>query len=257
MICQLRDSGLCAAVDRILARRPDRSRKPSSEESPPSPHVSLSDVTRHSPRRDASQQAKAPRRWAILSVLSRDCRLLRATGDSRRRFAILSELCVSARETRLCRCFQLQEKRTAKPRARPSAASGGQSREEFFAGRRAGRRANSPWRFRAKAKDARSVHLGDGLSAGAREKPRSGLLPAASCRADGPGDALELQPPIPPGRGRAARRRRRHTGRRATSARPSAARSRTSCRGRRARRTAGAGSAPWRASSCRPTAPTS
>lgn len=98
MICQLRDSGLCAAVDRILARRPDRSRKPSSEESPPSPHVSLSDVTRHSPRRDASQQAKAPRRWAILSVLSRDCRLLRAKGDGRRRFARICDCHAKSRE---------------------------------------------------------------------------------------------------------------------------------------------------------------
>ena len=47
-------------------------------------------------------------------------------------------------------------------------------------GRWAERRAGSPRRFRAEAKDARSVHLGDGLSVGARERPRSGLLPVAS-----------------------------------------------------------------------------
>ena len=75
---------------------------------------------------------------------------------------------------------QSQEERTGGAASRASAASGGQSREEFFAGRRAGRRADSPQWIRARAKDARSVHLGDGLSAGAREKPRSGLLPAAS-----------------------------------------------------------------------------
>ena len=64
--------------------------------------------------------------------------------------------------------------------SKASAVSGGQSREEFFAGRRAGRRAGSPRWYRAKAKDAHAIHFGDGLSVGAREKPRSGLLPAAS-----------------------------------------------------------------------------
>ena len=70
--------------------------------------------------------------------------------------------------------------------SKASAVSGGQSREEFFAGRRAGRRAGSPRWYRAKAKDAHAIHFGDGLSAGAREKPRSGQLPAASHRADRP-----------------------------------------------------------------------
>ena len=68
----------------------------------------------------------------------------------------------------------------AKPRARSRGDGGGQSREEFFAGRRAWRRACSPRWSHAEAKDAHSVHLGDGLPAGAREKARSGLLPAAS-----------------------------------------------------------------------------
>ena len=76
-ISSLRDSR------RSSARRPDSSREPSYAESLPSPHVSLSGVTSHSPRRDASQQAKAPRRWAIRSVLSRDSRRLRATGGLR------------------------------------------------------------------------------------------------------------------------------------------------------------------------------
>ena len=48
---------------------------------------SLSNVTRHSPRQSACPQARTPRRQAIPALLSRDCRLLRATGGVRRRFA--------------------------------------------------------------------------------------------------------------------------------------------------------------------------
>ena len=73
-----------------------------------------------------------------------------------------------------------QGERMSEAAGKAGAASGGQSREESFVGRRAERRAGSPRRFRAEAKDARSVHLGDGLSVGARERPRSGLLPVAS-----------------------------------------------------------------------------
>ena len=93
----MRPSAFCATVGRIPARRPNSSREPSYAESSPSPHVSLSSVTSHSPRRDAPQQAKAPRRWAIRSVLSRDCRLLRANGGIRRRFA---GICAFQKESR-------------------------------------------------------------------------------------------------------------------------------------------------------------
>ena len=177
-------SSLCATVVRILARRPDsspartslrsvyvglRPRSGSLRESHLSPHVSQSGVASHSPRQSALPQAKKPRRQAIPSLLPCDCRLRRATGGLRRRFA---------RHLRL-RTRPLQGERTGEAAGKAGAASGGQSRGESFAGRRAGRRAGSPRRFRAEAKDARPVHLGDGLSAGARERPRSGLLPAA------------------------------------------------------------------------------
>lgn len=162
-----RRSTPCATVVRILARRPDSSPDPSLRESHLSPHVSQSNVASHSPRQNALPQAQTPRRQAIPSLLPRDCRLRRATGGLRRRFAIHLRL----------QMRKLQEKRTG---GAASTASGGQSREEFFAGRRARRRAGSPRWLRAEAKDARSAHLGDGLSVGAREKPRRGLLPAAS-----------------------------------------------------------------------------
>ena len=89
-------------VVRILARRPDSSRERTSlrsvyvglrprsgslRESHLSPHVSQSDVTSHSPRQNAFPQARTPRRQAIPSLLSCDCRLLRATGGLRRRSA--------------------------------------------------------------------------------------------------------------------------------------------------------------------------
>ena len=164
-----RDLGLCATVVRISARRPDSSPDPSLRESHLSPHVSQSGVASHSPRQDARPQAGKPRRQAIPSLLPCDCRLRRATGGLRRRFA---------RHLRL-QTRPLQEERTGEAAGKAGAASEGQSRGESFAGRRAGRRAGSPRRFRAEAKNARPVHLGDGLSAGARERPRSGLLPAA------------------------------------------------------------------------------
>ena len=169
-------SSLCATVVRILARRPDsspartslrsvyvglRPRSGSLRESHLSPHVSQSGVASHSPRQSALPQAKKPRRQAIPSLLPCDCRLRRATGG---RIHLRLQM------------RPLQGERTGEA---AGAASGGQSRGESFAGRRAGRRAGSPRRFRAEAKDARPVHLGDGLSAGARERPRSGLLPAA------------------------------------------------------------------------------
>ncbi len=169
-------SSLCATVVRILARRPDsspartslrsvyvglRPRSGSLRESHLSPHVSQSGVASHSPRQDARPQAGKPRRQAIPSLLPCDCRLRRATGG---RIHLRLQM------------RPLQGERTGEA---AGAASGGQSRGESFAGRRAGRRAGSPRRFRAEAKDARPVHLGGGLSAGARERPRSGLLPAA------------------------------------------------------------------------------
>ncbi len=169
-------SSLCATVVRILARRPDsspartslrsvyvglRPRSGSLRESHLSPHVSQSGVASHSPRQSALPQAKKPRRQAIPSLLPCDCRLRRATGG---RIHLRLQM------------RPLQGERTGEA---AGAASGGQSRRESFAGRRAGRRAGSPRRFWAEAKDARPVHLGDGLSAGARERPRSGLLPAA------------------------------------------------------------------------------
>ena len=75
----------CATVGRNLARRPDSSRDPSRWESHLSPHVSQSNVTSHSPRQNARPQARTRRRQAIPALLSRDCRLLRATGGLRRR----------------------------------------------------------------------------------------------------------------------------------------------------------------------------
>ena len=54
---------------------PDSSPDPSLRESQPSPHRSQQDVTSHSPRQDASHQAKQPRRRAIPPLLSCDCRL--------------------------------------------------------------------------------------------------------------------------------------------------------------------------------------
>ena len=54
---------------------PDSSPDPSFRESQPSPHRSQQDVTSHSPRQDASHQAKPPRRRAIPPLLSCDCRL--------------------------------------------------------------------------------------------------------------------------------------------------------------------------------------
>ena len=152
-----------------MARRPDSSPDPSLRESHLSPHVSQSGVASHSPRQDARPQAEKPRRQAIPPHLPCDCRLRRATGGSRRRFMVRLRL----------RTRPLQGERAGEAASKARAASEGQSREESFAGRRAGRRAGSPRRFRAEAKDARPVHLGDGLSAGARERPRSGLLPAA------------------------------------------------------------------------------
>ena len=80
----------------FLAHRPDRSRDPSLRESHLSPHVSQSNVTSHSPRQNALPQARTPRRQAIPALLSRDCRLLRATGGLRRRFA---RICVRQTET--------------------------------------------------------------------------------------------------------------------------------------------------------------
>ena len=181
-------SSLCATVVRILARRPDsspartslrsvyvglRPRSGSLRESHLSPHVSQSGVAdceamsegpTHSPRQSALPQAKKPRRQAIPPLLPRDCRLRRATGG---RIHLRLQM------------RPLQGERTGEAADKAGAASGGQSRGESFAGRRAGRRTGSPRRFRAEAKDARPVHLGDGLSAGARERPRSGLLPAA------------------------------------------------------------------------------
>ena len=172
-------SSLCATVVRILARRPDsspartslrsvyvglRPRSGSLRESHLSPHVSQSGVASHSPRQSALPQAKKPRRQAIPPLLPCDCRLRRATGG---RIHLRLQM------------RPLQGERTGEAADKAGAASGGQSRGESFAGRRAGRRAGSPRRFWAEAKDARPVHLGDGLSAGARERPRSGLLPAA------------------------------------------------------------------------------
>ena len=135
-------SPLCATVVRISARRPDRSPEPSLRESHLSPHVSQSDVTSHSPRQDALPQARKPRRQAIPSLLPCDCRLRRSTGGLRRRFA---------RHLRL-QTRPLQGERTGGAASKASAASGGQSREESFAGRRARRRVGSPRRFRAEAK---------------------------------------------------------------------------------------------------------
>ena len=54
---------------------PDSSPGPSFRESQPSPHRSQQDVTSHSPRQDASHQAKPPRRRAIPPLLSCACRL--------------------------------------------------------------------------------------------------------------------------------------------------------------------------------------
>ena len=53
----------------------DSSPDPSLRESQPSPHRSQQDVTSHSPRQDASHQAKPPRRRTIPPLLSCDCRL--------------------------------------------------------------------------------------------------------------------------------------------------------------------------------------
>ena len=75
----LQGRGRWARMRHCVWRRPDNSPKPSLRESQPSPHFSLRNVTRHSPLRNASQQAKLPRRWAIPSLLLCDCRLLRHT----------------------------------------------------------------------------------------------------------------------------------------------------------------------------------
>ena len=61
---------------------PDSSPDPSLRESQPSPHRSQQDVTSHSPRHDASHQAKPPRRRAVPPLLSCDCRLQPSPQDA-------------------------------------------------------------------------------------------------------------------------------------------------------------------------------
>ena len=115
-----RRSDPCATADAHSGPSSRQSPEPSSEESPPSPLVSLYDVTSHSPRLNASQQAKALRRWAILSVLSCDCRLLRAKGDGRRRFA---RVCGCHAKSREGECVLRKTKKTLREEraGRPSA----------------------------------------------------------------------------------------------------------------------------------------
>ena len=61
---------------------PDSSPEPSLRESQPSPRRSQQDVASHSPRQDASHQAKPPRRRAIPPLLSCDCRLQPSPQDA-------------------------------------------------------------------------------------------------------------------------------------------------------------------------------
>ena len=61
---------------------PDSSPDQSLRESQPSPHRSQQDVTSHSPRHDASHQAKPPRRRAVPPLLSCDCRLQPSPQDA-------------------------------------------------------------------------------------------------------------------------------------------------------------------------------
>ena len=69
-------SGQCSDV------WPDSSPDPSLRESQPSPPRSQQGVTSHSPRQDASHQAKPPRRRAIPPLLSCDCRLQPSPQDA-------------------------------------------------------------------------------------------------------------------------------------------------------------------------------
>ena len=52
-----------SAISHRRWRRPDSSPDPSLRESQPPPRLSLQYMTSHSPRYDASQQAKPPGRW--------------------------------------------------------------------------------------------------------------------------------------------------------------------------------------------------
>ena len=154
-----RRSAPCATADAHSGPSARQSPEPSSEESPPSPLVSLSDVTRHSPRQNASQQAKALRRWAILSVLSCDCRLLRANGDGRRRFTRICDCYVKSREGE---CVLHKTKKTLR---------------EERAGRRApsGERRTDEMRRRSATRFGGKVAEGDRVAT--RERPRSAHAP--------------------------------------------------------------------------------
>ena len=66
----------------MLRHLADSTPDPSLRESQPSPHRSQQDVTSHSPRHDASHQAKPPRRRAVPPLLSCDCRLQPSPQDA-------------------------------------------------------------------------------------------------------------------------------------------------------------------------------
>ena len=152
----------------FLAHRPDRSRDPSLRESHLSPHVSQSNVTSHSPRQNALPQARTPRRQAIPALLSRDCRLLRATGGLRRRFA---RICVRQTETEggghnhfqgrgIGRAGQnktLREERAGRPSAERRETGGCNAPQKRNALRREGRRRQSRSDAQASAFAARAT----------------------------------------------------------------------------------------------------
>ena len=158
----------------FLAHRPDRSRDPSLRESHLSPHVSQSNVTSHSPRQNALPQARTPRRQAIPALLSRDCRLLRATGGLRRRFA---RICVRQTETEGGGHNHFQGRgQTAQNRTGRCVRSGRVGRAP------SGERRADEMRRRSATRFGGKVAEGDRVAT--RERPRSAHAPRRTRGAD-------------------------------------------------------------------------